>query len=84
MKTLFLENDIHPTHSVVQLNLTVSNFSKPKEFTYNIFEYEEDIKKRELTNKLQSLRDKYGVDIIKTASELKEKLTNKDDIIKKR
>lgn len=71
MKKLFLENDIHPSHGVVQLNLTVSNFSKAKEFTYNIFEYEDDLKKRELSNKLQSLRDKYGIDIIKTASELK-------------
>lgn len=74
---LFIKNDTHPSHGVIQLNLTVSNFSRPKEFTTDIFEYESDLKKRELTNKLQTLREKYGVDIIKTASELKEKsLTN--------
>lgn len=73
MKKLFIKNDIHPTHGVVQLNLTVSNFSKQEEFTYNLFEYEGDIKKRELTNQIQKLRAKFGIDIIKSASELEVK-----------
>lgn len=73
MKKLFEENDIHPSHGVVQLNLSVSNFTKPKEFTYNIFEYENDVKKRELSNNIQKLRDKFGIDIIKSASELESK-----------
>lgn len=77
MKKLFIQNDTHASHGVIQLNLTVSNFSNEKEFTYNIFEYENDLKKRELSNKLQYLRNKYGVDIIKTASELKDKLSTK-------
>lgn len=70
MVKLFLENDIHPSHSVVQLNLTVTNFAKENEYTYNLFEYESDIKKSKLTNKMQKLRDKFGIDIIKNASEL--------------
>lgn len=72
---LFVKNDLHLSHGIVQLNLTVSNFSNEKEFTYNIFEYESDMKKKELSNKLQSLREKYGIDIIKTASELKDGAT---------
>ena len=78
MKELFFKNDTHKSHGVVQLNLTVSNFSNSKAFTYNIFEYEEDIKKRELSNKIQELRSKYGIDIIKTASELKENQLRKE------
>ncbi|RXJ67628.1 DNA polymerase IV [Halarcobacter ebronensis] len=78
MRELFLKNDTHKSHGVIQLNLTVSNFSDEKSFTYNIFEYEEDIKKRELSNKIQQLRSKYGIDIIKTASELKENLLRKE------
>jgi DNA polymerase-4 len=77
MKKLFIQSDTHASHGVIQLNLTVSNFSNEKEFTYNIFEYENDLKKRELSNKLQYLRNKYGIDIIKTASELKDKLSTK-------
>ncbi|XPV69976.1 MAG: Y-family DNA polymerase [Halarcobacter sp.] len=74
---LFMENDTHPSHGVVQLNLTVYNFSKPKEFTYNIFEYENDLKKRELSNQIQKLRNKFGIDIIKSASELNDSPKNK-------
>lgn len=71
MSNLFEENDIHPSHGVVQLNITVSNFAKVNEYTYNLFEYEDDLKKRALTNQMQKLRTKYGIDIIKSASELK-------------
>ncbi|MGB6329281.1 MAG: DNA polymerase IV [Halarcobacter sp.] len=75
MKKLFIKNDNHKSHGIVQLNITVSNFTKPREFTYNLFEYENDLKKRELSNKIQDLRDKFGIDIIKNASELEEKKT---------
>lgn len=71
IKELFLKNDNHPSQGVIQLNITVYNFSKPNDYTYNIFEYENDLKKRELGNKIQILREKYGVDIIKTAAEIK-------------
>ncbi|RXK02282.1 DNA polymerase IV [Arcobacter sp. CECT 8989] len=71
IKELFLKNDNHPSHGVVQLNITVYNFSKENEHTYNIFEYENDLKKKKLGNEIQALREKYGVDIIKTASEIK-------------
>jgi len=72
MTKLFDENDTHPSHGVVQLNISVINFAKANEFTYNIFEYENDIKKSKLTNQMQKLRNKYGIDIIKTAFEIKE------------
>jgi len=71
MGKLFDENDIHPTHGVMQLNITVSNFAKKNEYTYNLFEYETDLKKKDLTDQVQKLRTKFGVDIIKSASELK-------------
>lgn len=71
MAKLFDDNDIHPTHGVVQLSITVSNFAKINEYTYNLFEYEEDLKKKELTDQMQKLRTKFGIDIIKSASELK-------------
>ncbi len=69
VKELFIKNDKHPRHGIIQLNLTVYNFANSN-YTYNLFEYKEDLKKKELTNKLQALRDKFGIDIIKSASEL--------------
>lgn len=71
IKELFIKNDNHPSHGIIQLNITVYNFSKSNEHTFNLFEYENDLKKRELGNSIQNLREKYGVDIIKTASEVK-------------
>ena len=71
MINLFDITDNHKTHGVIQLNITVSNFAKVNEYTYNLFEYEGDIKKRAITNQMQKLRTKYGVDIVKTASEIK-------------
>ena len=73
MKTLFIQNDNHKTHGVVQLNITVTSFAKTNDYTYNLFEYETDIKKRQLTNQVQKLRTKFGVDIVKSASELQDK-----------
>jgi DNA polymerase IV len=77
MTSLFSNNDTHPSHGVVQLSITVSNFARANEFTYNLFEYEEDSKKSALTNQMQKLRDKYGIDIIKTAFEIKDEKSDK-------
>ncbi|WP_122893362.1 Y-family DNA polymerase [Arcobacter peruensis] len=71
MQELFIKNDNHPSHGVVQLNITVSNFARANEYTYNLFEHESDAKKSALTNQMQKLRDKYGIDIIKSANEIK-------------
>jgi DNA polymerase-4 len=71
MAKLFEENDNHPSHGVVQLMISVTNFAKINEYTYNLFEYEDNLKKRELTNQLQKVRAKYGVDVIKSLSEIK-------------
>ena len=69
---MFDEQDIHPSHYVVQLNVTVSNFIEQRMDTFNIFEYESDLKIKKLNSHLNILRDKYGIDIIKTAKELYE------------
>ncbi|MGB9801939.1 MAG: DNA polymerase IV, partial [Arcobacter sp.] len=67
---LFKDIDIHPTHHIVQLNLSVSNFTENKNHSFDLFEYENDKKNLELANKINKLRDKYGIDIIKNATEL--------------
>ncbi len=67
---LFKDIDIHPTHHIVQLNLSVSNFTENRNHSFDLFEYEKDKKNLELANKINKLRDKYGIDIIKNATEL--------------
>ena len=67
---LFDKIDIHKTHSIIQINITLSNFTKDKCTTLDIFSYEEDNKQKELSNSMQKLRSKFGIDIIKNANEM--------------
>jgi len=71
MIKLFNKIDIHPSHAIIQLNLTLSNFEKNKHTTMDLLHYEEDSKQNNLTQSLQKIRDKYGIDIIKSGGELK-------------
>jgi len=67
---LFNKIDIHPSHAIIQLNITLSNFQENKAVTFDIFTFEQDKKQAVLTNSLQKLRDKFGIDIIKSGGEL--------------
>jgi DNA polymerase-4 len=55
---------------VVKLSLNVSHFSSQHLKTLSLLDMERDTKHRELTKNLQVLRDKFGLDIVKTANEL--------------
>ena len=70
MINLFLQADKHRNHGVVQLYITVFNFARKGEHTYNLFEYEDDLKKDKLSKNIQNLREKFGIDILKSAFEL--------------
>lgn len=70
MLEFFTKTDVHPTHRVIQLNIAVSNFNEQNPKSYDIFNYEEDLKRSQLNNSLQQLREKFGVDIIKNAIEI--------------
>lgn len=71
MLRLFKEADKHKNHGIIQLYITVFNFTKKNEHTFNLFEYEDDLKKDVLGQKMQNLREKFGVDIVKSAYELR-------------
>ncbi len=68
--SLFNKIDIHPLHSIVQLNITLGNFAENKHLTLDLFNYENDKQKVQLSKSLHKLRDKFGIDIIKNAGEL--------------
>lgn len=68
---LFEKVDIHPTHYIIQLNITLSNFSEHKVITTDLFNHQEDTKKVKLADSIQKLRDKFGIDIVKSGGELK-------------
>ncbi|MBT4571802.1 MAG: DNA polymerase IV [Campylobacteraceae bacterium] len=68
--SMFNKIDNHPSHSIVQINITLSNFQKNKAVTLDLFNQEEDTKQANLTSSLQKLRDKFGIDIIKSGGEI--------------
>jgi DNA polymerase-4 len=59
-----------PNRGAVKLTLNVSNFTSQHQKTLSLLDYEEDTKEKELGEKIQELREKYGLDIMKTGSEL--------------
>jgi DNA polymerase-4 len=55
---------------VIKLSLNVSNFTSQHVKTLSLLEWDRDRDRRSLTKNIQYLRDKFGLDIVKTADEL--------------
>jgi DNA polymerase-4 len=70
MLKLFDKIDIHKTHSIIQINLTLGNFDKNKYTTFDLLNYDSDNKEHNLGKSMQELRNKFGIDIIKSAGEM--------------
>ena len=54
----------------IKLTLNVSNFTSQHTRTLSLMDLDEDIKQQALSAKLHKLRERFGLDIIKTADEL--------------
>jgi DNA polymerase-4 len=54
----------------IKLSLNVSNFTSQHQKTLSLIELDADIVHQELSQKIQTLRERFGLDIIKTANEL--------------
>ena len=59
-----------PNEGAVKLSLSVSNFSGQHQKTLSLLEFEEDMHAKKLSSEIQKLRERFGLDIIKTADEL--------------
>ncbi len=59
-----------PEAAALKLSLSVSNFTSNHLRTLSLLHLEEDQKRLRLTKDLQSLRERFGLDIIKSGSEL--------------
>lgn len=70
LQNLFTKIDTHPSHGIIQITISVSKFDEKYHNTFNLFNYEEDKKQSSLTNSIQFLREKFGIDIIKSGGEL--------------
>jgi len=54
----------------VKLTLNVSNFSAQHKKTLSLMDFDEDIDDHKLSEEIQKLRERFGLDIIKTGDEL--------------
>jgi DNA polymerase-4 len=64
------DNILYQNGGCIKLTINVSNFGQEKRETPSLFDFEEDKKKAELSQKIQGLRDRFGLDIVKNGVEL--------------
>ncbi|ATB70628.1 DNA polymerase IV [Sulfurospirillum diekertiae] len=70
---MFSSLDTHPHYGILHLGLALSNFITPSQTkTFSLLHVEEDEKSKRLSEKLTKLRDKYGIDIIRSGAEKQE------------
>ncbi len=67
---LFNELDIYKHSKVIRLSISLRNFTKYPKEPYSLFEYEKDRKFNTLLKQTTKMREKYGIDIIRVASEI--------------
>lgn len=66
-----LFNTIHTKdYGVIKLTISVSNFIEQTKQTFSLLDLQNDHKKKNLSDSMQKLRNKFGLDIIKNANEL--------------
>ncbi len=66
---LFSEADIHKRLKIIRLGITCSNFTRDSKKELSLIGFEDEQKMHKLTQSAQKLREKYGIDTIKFASE---------------
>ncbi len=54
----------------VKITVNVSNFTTHHAKTLSLLDYDRDIEEKKLSEKIQELRERFGLDIVKTGSEL--------------
>ena len=69
-KDMIKKLDKHPGYKIHYIAISASNFSDiHNQKTFSLLDYDKDTKLASLNNQLAKIRDKYGVDIIRYASE---------------
>ncbi len=67
---MFSKIDKHQPQAIKYIGLSVSNFMEYKSRPYDLLHFDQDTKHNKLGHSIQTLRDKYGIDVVKTANEI--------------
>lgn len=70
MLTKMYEEIVLTHKRAIKLTLNVSNFSTQHKKTLSLMDFDEDIDDHKLSKEIQKLRERFGLDIIKTGDEL--------------
>ncbi|MFK5881490.1 MAG: DNA polymerase IV [Sulfurospirillum sp.] len=70
MLEIFDNTDIYVAQKIKYIGISTSNFMEYKHKPFDLLSYEKDTKFRKIGNSIQSLRQKYGIDIVKNGSEI--------------
>jgi len=61
---------VQRNNGAIKLTLNVSNFSAQRKKTFSLMDFDEDLNNHRLSKEVKKLRDRFGLDIIKTGDEL--------------
>lgn len=61
---------VQSNKGAIKLSLNVSNFSSQHKKTLSLMDLDEDISDNALSKNIQNLRERFGLDILKTGDEL--------------
>jgi DNA polymerase-4 len=67
---LLIEADSQPRLKVIRLTITCSSFTRDSKKELSLLGFEDDRKMHILTKSVQELRQRYGIDALKFASEM--------------
>jgi len=67
---LFHQADIHKRLHIIRISINCSSFTRDSRKELSLLSFDEDQKMKQLTERTQEIRNKYGIDILKFASEL--------------
>ncbi len=67
---LFHQADIHKRLHIIRISINCSSFTRDSKKELSLLSFDEDQRMKHLTEKTQEIRSKYGIDILKFASEL--------------
>jgi DNA polymerase-4 len=70
MLAAMYEEIVHTNKGAIKLTLNVSNFSAQHKKTLSLMDFDEDNHENKLSKEIQNLRERFGLDIIKTGDEL--------------
>lgn len=68
--SLFNEADVHKRLHVIRISINCSSFTRESKKELSLIGFHDELKMQKLTQHSQSIREKYGIDMLKWGSEL--------------